>query len=121
MFWFCVLIYCLCFCFFFSSRRRHTRCALVTGVQTCALPISSGCLSTVSSALSYNDVMDSSYQEMGGSYVSNEDDQDLHALFVAPEADAAGLSASRIYGLGLFTGGRLVKPDRKSTRLNSSH
>src|SRR3546814_12563346 len=31
-FFFCVL-------FFFSSRRRHTRCALVTGVQTCALPI----------------------------------------------------------------------------------
>src|SRR3546814_18416057 len=28
--------------FFFSSRRRHTRCALVTGVQTCALPISLG-------------------------------------------------------------------------------
>src|SRR3546814_5897203 len=25
---------------FVSSRRRHTRCALVTGVQTCALPIS---------------------------------------------------------------------------------
>src|SRR3546814_6627401 len=28
-----------CLLFFFSSRRRHTRCALVTGVQTCALPI----------------------------------------------------------------------------------
>src|SRR3546814_1752550 len=28
--------------FFFSSRRRHTRCALVTGVQTCALPIWGG-------------------------------------------------------------------------------
>src|SRR3546814_17063057 len=28
------------FCCLFSSRRRHTRCALVTGVQTCALPIS---------------------------------------------------------------------------------
>src|SRR3546814_966950 len=27
-------------CFFFSSRSRHTSCALVTGVQTCALPIS---------------------------------------------------------------------------------
>src|SRR3546814_8300889 len=26
-------------CFFFSSRRRDTRCALVTGVQTCAIPI----------------------------------------------------------------------------------
>src|SRR3546814_6191604 len=43
----CVVLYlCLSlFCvgvmvFFFSSRRRHTRCALVTGVQTCALPIS---------------------------------------------------------------------------------
>src|SRR3546814_12012365 len=33
--------------FFFSSRRRHTRCALVTGVQTCALPISSGLFSFV--------------------------------------------------------------------------
>src|SRR3546814_6205303 len=30
----CLLLFC-----FFSSRRRHTRCALVTGVQTCALPI----------------------------------------------------------------------------------
>src|SRR3546814_4488313 len=28
-----------CLLFVFSSRRRHTRCALVTGVQTCALPI----------------------------------------------------------------------------------
>src|SRR3546814_9865055 len=42
----CACSVCLCiyycwifFFFFFSSRRRHTRCALVTGVQTCALPI----------------------------------------------------------------------------------
>src|SRR3546814_8295328 len=33
--------------FFFSSRRRHTRCALVTGVQTCALPICSTRSTTV--------------------------------------------------------------------------
>src|SRR3546814_2702752 len=33
-----MLVCVICF-FFFSSRRRHTRCALVTGVQTCALPI----------------------------------------------------------------------------------
>src|SRR3546814_7126007 len=32
------LVIFVCY-FFFSSRRRHTRCALVTGVQTCALPI----------------------------------------------------------------------------------
>src|SRR3546814_2647135 len=42
----CVVFLCLwmlllfvLFFFLFSSRRRHTRCALVTGVQTCALPI----------------------------------------------------------------------------------
>src|SRR3546814_579408 len=34
-------MFLLFFFFFFSSRSRHTRCALVTGVQTCALPISS--------------------------------------------------------------------------------
>src|SRR3546814_8703290 len=33
------MFYIECFSVFFSSRRRHTRCALVTGVQTCALPI----------------------------------------------------------------------------------
>src|SRR3546814_14409317 len=37
---FCQVEFCClcfnCFIFFFSSRRRHTRCALVTGVQTCA-------------------------------------------------------------------------------------
>src|SRR3546814_4489598 len=32
-------VFTLVIVFFFSSRRRHTRCALVTGVQTCALPI----------------------------------------------------------------------------------
>src|SRR3546814_7268189 len=45
----CLLVVCVSYVhilvdafviFFFSSRRRHTRCALVTGVQTCALPIS---------------------------------------------------------------------------------
>src|SRR3546814_8134986 len=36
----CGCVLCLYVWFFFSSRRRHTRCALVTGVQTCALPIS---------------------------------------------------------------------------------
>src|SRR3546814_8106682 len=33
-------VHCCCnWSFFFSSRRRHTICELVTGVQTCALPI----------------------------------------------------------------------------------
>src|SRR3546814_3120308 len=34
-----VCVLCMFVFLFFSSRRRHTRCALVTGVQTCALPI----------------------------------------------------------------------------------
>src|SRR3546814_9058056 len=34
---FCLLVYDVGY-FFFSSGRQHTRCALVTGVQTCALP-----------------------------------------------------------------------------------
>src|SRR3546814_17540029 len=38
--------------FFFSSRRRHTRCALVTGVQTCALPIYRGLRRVVQAAAS---------------------------------------------------------------------
>src|SRR3546814_1092626 len=33
------MVPCRVVCFLFSSRRRHTSCALVTGVQTCALPI----------------------------------------------------------------------------------
>src|SRR3546814_10287267 len=39
MFLCCICCVCSLFVFFVSSRRRHTRCALVTGVQTCALPI----------------------------------------------------------------------------------
>src|SRR3546814_7235651 len=34
-----MVFFMFCYRLFFSSRRRHTRCALVTGVQTCALPI----------------------------------------------------------------------------------
>src|SRR3546814_4500745 len=37
--YFSIFVLCYILFFFFSSRRRHTRCALVTGVQTCALPI----------------------------------------------------------------------------------
>src|SRR3546814_8001892 len=53
VFWF-VCFVCLCF-FFFSSRRRHTICALVTGVQTCSLPI---CLEFMGKTVSYATVSD---------------------------------------------------------------
>src|SRR3546814_7051185 len=44
-----MFVWCVCV-FFFSSRRRHTRCALVTGVQTCALPICWRCPSRLAPA-----------------------------------------------------------------------
>src|SRR3546814_2780482 len=45
--------------FFFSSRRRHTRCALVTGVQTCALPISGNRHSKAAESAIQQNVVDS--------------------------------------------------------------
>src|SRR3546814_14714044 len=48
----CVSYVVKCIFLFFSSRRRHTRCALVTGVQTCALPISRAALAN-QSAVTY--------------------------------------------------------------------
>src|SRR3546814_9073258 len=46
-----LVIECVFDVFFFSSRRRHTRCALVTGVQTCALPIYAECAAVIASRL----------------------------------------------------------------------
>src|SRR3546814_72854 len=57
IFFFFIIIFVVCsfFFFFFSSRRRHTNCALVTGVQTCALPISAAVL--ISSILACRPVL----------------------------------------------------------------
>src|SRR3546814_1969276 len=44
------MVVCVCV-FFVSSRRRHTRCALVTGVQTCALPISPALIAAIAAFL----------------------------------------------------------------------
>src|SRR6184192_4664772 len=57
--------------FFFSSRRRHTRCRLVTGVQTCAHPIYlhkelSRALSTVDEARTVYNEQRSRLQAAGG-------------------------------------------------------
>src|SRR3546814_1548105 len=46
----CLVCYCFCSC-----RRRHTRCALVSGVQTCALPI---CVSRVGAAAATLETLD---------------------------------------------------------------
>src|SRR3546814_912209 len=51
--------------FFFSSRRRHTRCALVTGVQTCALPISVEDIHHIETAIATNDLAMNLYRPAG--------------------------------------------------------
>src|SRR3546814_1464779 len=56
-----------CSWFFFASRRRHTRCALVTGVQTCALPILSFGVSSNSNL--------NSCASSGQAYESNDSDE----------------------------------------------
>src|SRR3546814_6531992 len=103
----CYLSHLLCFFFVFSSRRRHTRCALVTGVQTCALPIS------LRPSLGPN-----SWSRPGPSCRPRS----VCRRFVGsrfPGRFPAGFLGSFLLRCRLFRC-RLFG-DRKSTRLNSSH
>src|SRR3546814_1244038 len=105
--------------FFVSSRRRHTRCALVTGGQTCALPIFTG----------FGAVSAAGIRSRGLTLDPADD-----AVVTAPAAGTVAYArAFRDYGpiviidhgggwTTLVTGiGTLAVRDRKSTRLNSSH
>src|SRR3546814_1875789 len=125
--------------FFFSSRRRHTRCALVTGVQTCALPIwqPDAARADLDRALELvpGDPMG---WLLSATLARRQNDIARAALHIAEaEKRAPGdpniaLEAGNIAGLQ----GRLAEArekwsaaakgdgparDRKSTRLNSSH
>src|SRR3546814_2033060 len=133
--------------FFFSSRRRHTICALVTGVQTCALPISH-----FLSGLRRHALDRPIHGECGGYMVLGEAliDADGQAHAMAGLLGLVTSFAERRLHLG-YRRARLLAPlggmpagamlnghefhysaiveqpdsplaqDRKSTRLNSSH
>src|SRR3546814_7026136 len=118
--------------FFFSSRRRHTRCALVTGVQTCALPIYTN----------RGPLMNRTFRKVwsrarGTVVVASE-------LAKRRGAGARATQTNRGVGIGLLalalaatgsvyaqapavaqkpdaTSAESISKDRKSTRLNSSH
>src|SRR3546814_9200697 len=146
----CSTIIVYCGFFFFSSRRRHTRCALVTGVQTCALPIY-----PADNALAQADLPNwrrlwsgSPHTlihtegrhvglpdgQMGNSEVGHMNlgagrivYQDLTRVDAAIE-DGSFFDNARLRGAcgAVKAGGTLhvmglLSPDRKSTRLNSSH
>src|SRR3546814_3011304 len=90
----CVVYFYLCF---FSIRRRHTRCALVTGVQTCSLPISQieRCVARLEARI-------------------RDQHPEVQTLFIKPQKPAAGHrdqpEASRSPGAGQTSGGTTQKP-----------
>src|SRR3546814_4467751 len=105
--------------FLCSSRRRHTRCALVTGVQTCALPIST----SAAPARSPPGARLSLWIGIIASRLQ---------IISQPDADRAWPEravAAGEEGLRMDIGDRMIVEqvfdisgrDRKSTRLNSSH
>src|SRR3546814_586372 len=82
--------------FFFSSRRRHTRCALVTGVQTCALPIFGNKVELTSLGLSRSPVMlegkilyfgDGEYTMSGPTYNGMKFSMGRSVLFMVGDAE----------------------------------
>src|SRR3546814_2932896 len=117
--------------FFFSSRRRHTRCALVTGVQTCALPI-------CKKYPEYNnlllEVQIRTHAQHSWATAVETVGAVLGQALKSSEGEAAWLSYFQYASLALeymekpiFTTiiphslGTIARKDRKSTRLNSSH
>src|SRR3546814_10731795 len=99
----------MCYYYFFSSRRRPTICALVTGVQTCALPISTQA------------------RAKGAGQITL--DRDAGELLLGPGAQCLKFGLGMLLAHSTPNIGRLagdftlnvVQLDRKSTRLNSSH
>src|SRR3546814_7967845 len=113
--------------FFFSSRRRHTSCALVTGVQTCALPI---CIALHPESLGdFRDATDILWMvetiDDGPLWIADPDllfgcDPDLGETeeilrFDIDEAELIPVDVLRAQAFGAGD------EDRKRTRLNSSH
>src|SRR3546814_6256685 len=131
LFWLSLLVV---LCFFFSSRRRHTRCALVTGVQTCALPIYEVARACDAVGISAQDVIrfgklgyartDVALPGLVGGPCLEKDPHILLAS-VAPKGVSLEITAaSRLVNErqpGETVNAAIARADRKSTRLNSSH
>src|SRR3546814_1782210 len=126
MSWYCV--------FFFSSRRRHTRCALVTGVQTCALPISRILRDdSIAEFRSRRDAGEATLStEHRVLHVEQQGDHATAILYRRMSSDAPPamyeLRMRKDSGTWMVAGetvtpwpGGIDGADRKSTRLNSSH
>src|SRR3546814_6832056 len=107
--------------FLFASRRRHTSCALVTGVQTCALPI----YDWLTRGADLTGVADG--QSVTGSFWFKTGDIST-VVFIGNTGNRFAvlkLSTGEVRVLGISALSSIVldlrTTDRKSTRLNSSH
>src|SRR3546814_3619218 len=94
-----VCLVVLFFIVFFSSRSRHTRCALVTGVQTCALPI-------------LGDVVLQHLAHLGGAFRAGADDE--LGAYPAVVGGIGPAQRRREQGLQDVADRRLAAVDRKS-------
>src|SRR3546814_2710799 len=120
-----------CVLFFFSSRRRHTRCALVTGVQTCALPIFAGLAALLDHDVSpwtpgtvpplghWLYFLPAAHQSLIGA--DGHPRRDGHGLLPPVPLPRRMWAGSRVEFLAPIAVGAALTRDRKSTRLNSSH
>src|SRR3546814_3031420 len=99
--------------FFFSSRRRHTRCALVTGVQTCALPISEQ-----ARRLGRDQIRTLRLREQHEAELTALAEQQPERERLAPPQPEGEAEPEDDCRLGRD---QRRRQDRKSTRLNSSH
>src|SRR3546814_16988368 len=112
--------------FFFSSRRRHTRCALVTGVQTCALPIFFRGHDNVQGATDIgplNDTLPAYYGLTTGAWqhwarVWEVDYEYLKGRFGSQELmEATGVPVSRWFDLVLESKDKLEQPRPEEGRV----
>src|SRR3546814_9686495 len=97
------------FYFLVSSRRRHTRCALVTGVQTCALPILTG-------AFWYESILHQTVQKvkvMGGTTLIGMSDQTYQPSLSQLRAFVS-VAEYRHFGTAAARSGVSQPTDRKS-------
>src|SRR3546814_8465377 len=115
--------------FFFSSRRRHTRCALVTGVQTCALPIYfRGDPGAEGAARRFQRRVRRRPAVAAGGAAAGPGGGLLSHAGALPRLPRDFCGANRRHTLGALPGLRRrstaavrIGRDRKRTRLNSSH
>src|SRR3546814_8391179 len=102
--------------FFVCSRRRHTRCALVTGVQTCALPIERH---GAKHGLQW--AADCIAADRRGRLCVTDPGARAAIMNLRNEPEASALMAAETAADNRQHIERATGRDRKSTRLNSSH